>query len=166
MTKKTLFILLMIAAVSASAFAYSNYDSRKSLGIITFQGPKDNNNVALSNLFAIKLAGTGDFIVRSCKAIDSSFQNSENSDPHGSLYSSNYEYNAIEIGKRAGVDYILLGQVNKLGERTKLMIRVIDLKGNHIAGAENTFEQYEDLNDIVNSMCIKIASEIEANSDY
>ena len=166
MTKKTLFILFIMAIVSVSAFAYSSYDSRKKIGIITFQGPKDNNNVTLSNLFAIKLSGTGNFIVRSCKAADTSRPNSENSDHHGSIYSSTYEYNAIKIGENADVDYVLLGQVNKLGQRTKLIIRVIDLKGNHIAGAETTFEQYEDLNDLVNSMCIKIASEIEANSDY
>ena len=166
MTKKLLSILLIMAIVSVSAFAYSSYDSRKKIGIITFQGPRDNNNVTLSNLFAIKLSGTGDFIVRSCKAADTSRPNSENSDHHGSIYSSTYEYNSIKIGENADVDYVLLGQVNKLGQKTKLIIRVIDLNGNHIAGAETTFEQYEDLNDLVNSMCIKIAYEIEANSNY
>ncbi|WP_028329882.1 hypothetical protein [Brachyspira alvinipulli] len=173
MTKKTLFILFIMAIVSVSAFAYSSYDSydssdsydsRKSIAVITFQGPNDMDNVSLSNLFAIELGNYKDIIVRSGKFIDSSFQDKDRdrdqNEYYSSLYSSNYEYSAIKIAKELRSNYVLIGQINKLGKTHKLIVRVIDTDGNHIAGSQNTFENISDLSDLIPSMCQKIIEKI------
>ena len=161
MTKKLLSVLLVLSVICSSAFAYSNDDHEKSIGIITFQGPDDETNVALSSLFAIKLVNSGNFDVISGKGEKSQIE-SENT--YSSLYSSDYENEAIRIAKKLDVDYILLGQINRLGEKNKLMIRVIDIKGNHIAGAQCTFENPEDIERWIDTMCMKIASDIDSNS--
>ena len=161
MTKKLLSVFLVLSVFCTSAFAASNYDSQKSIGIITFQGPDDQSNVSLSSLFAIKLANAGNFKVISGKGEHTQI---EIEDIYGSLYSSSYENEAVKIAKKLDVDYILLGQVNKLGEKTKLIIRVIDTKGNHIAGAQCSFEEYEEIESWIDSMCVKIASDIDSRS--
>ncbi|AEM21744.1 hypothetical protein Bint_1121 [Brachyspira intermedia PWS/A] len=161
MRKKILYILLVLTVICSSAFAKSNYDSVKSIGIITFQGPDDETNVALSSLFAIKLANSGNFNVISGKGEKSQIE-SENT--YSSLYSSDYENEAIRIAKKLDVSYILLGQINRLGDKNKLMIRVIDVKGNHIAGAQCSFEEYEDIERWIDSMCMKISSDIDSNN--
>ena len=166
MTKKLLSLLLVLSILCSSAFAYS--DEPKRITIITFQGPVDVDNVAMSNLFAIELVKSKGIIVKSGKGIDSSLQDRERDrerdEYYSSLYSSSYENSAIEIAKKLRTDYVLLGQINKLGEKTKLIIRVIDTKGNHIAGDQCTFENPEEIQDSISSMCNKIVYGINSSS--
>lgn len=166
MTKKLLSLLLVLSILCSSAFAYS--DEPKRITIITFQGPVDVDNVAMSNLFAIELVKSKGIIVKSGKGIDSSLQDRERDrerdEYYSSLYSSSYENSAIEIAKKLRTDYVLLGQINKLGDKTKLIIRVIDTEGNHIAGDQCTFENPEEIQDFISSMCNKIVYGINSSS--
>ena len=169
MTKKLLSVLLsvllVLSLICSSAFAYSN---SKSIVVITFQGPVDIDNVTLSNLFEIELINLEGIKVKSGKGLyNSSYDRGRvrnSKEYYSSLYSSTYENEAIKIAKDLRSDYVLIGQINKLGDKKRLVIRVIDINRNHIAGAQCTFENPEDIAGWVAYMSKKIVDGINNSS--
>ncbi|AEM21743.1 hypothetical protein Bint_1120 [Brachyspira intermedia PWS/A] len=166
MRKKILYILLVLTVICSSAFAYNN--NNKSIVVITFQGPVDIDNVTLSNLFEIELINLEGIKVKSGKGLyNSSYDRGKVSDSkeyYRSLYSSTYENEAIKIAKYLRSDYVLIGQINKLGNKKRLVIRVIDTNRNHIAGAQCTFENPEDIAGWIATMSKRIVDGINNSS--
>ena len=163
MGKKLLSILLVVSIISSSVFGY---DIKPSIAVITFQGPKEKDNVTISNLFTIELGMNSEYItVKSGKAIDSSYiypeYKMEKEEFYSSLYSSNYENEAIKVAKSLRVHYVLIGQINKLGNTKKLIVKVIDVDNNYIGGSECEFVNIEDVEKHVKTISVKIINDIK-----
>ena len=162
MGKKLLSVLLVVSIISSSVFGYNSEET--TIAVITFQGPKDSNNVTISNLFAIELGNAADFKIKSGKTLESSYIKDYNND-YDSISASNYENEAIEAAKTLRVNYVLIGQINKLGDAKKLIVKVIDVDGKYITGGECSFVEYEELEKQVKPICVKIKKEMKEYID-
>ena len=155
MGKKLLSVLLVVSIISSSVFGY--YREETTIAV-------DSNNVTISNLFAIELGNAADFKIKSGKTLESSYIKDYNND-YDSISASNYENEAIEVAKTLRVNYVLIGQINKLGDAKKLIVKVIDVDGKYITGGECSFVEYEELEKQVKPICVKIKKEMKEYID-
>lgn len=157
---KKIIILSLVSILCFSGALFAQYgSSKKTVAIINFQGPQESDNVALANMFATRLANKRLFKVVSGRSIDSLIlQKGYEKDALGSFGTSRYESAAIEIAKAAKAEYVVLGNINKLGNQYKLVIKILNVTNNEIVtGDDQNFSIIEDVETFIDEMCDKLS---------